>query len=171
VGGVVDGHEESEGRADNLLARPLRRSRWLLGHLAVASTLIVGAGVAAGVGGWAGLESQGGDISLGSMLLAGINVAIPGLVALGLGTLLFGLFPRIAVATLYVLVLWSLLIATIGSGITENHWLLDTAVLTHLGPVPAANPHWTAITVLLTITAAAIGAGIIAFNRRDLTSG
>ena len=65
------------------------------------------------------------------MIQAGLNLFI-----LGLGTLLHGLAPRLAAPVLYALVLWSFLVEIIGSSTTTNHWLLDTALLSHLGAVP-----------------------------------
>ena len=75
---------------------------------------------------------------------AGLNVAVPALFILGLGTLLYGLAPRLAAPVLYALVLWSFLVEIIGTSITSNHWLIDTALLSHLGAVPATGVDWAA---------------------------
>ena len=104
------------------------------------------------------------------MLQAGLNVAVPALFVIGVGTLLYGLVPRLTVPVLYALILWSFLIQIIGSTITVNHWLLDTAVLTHLGPVPATSPNWTVIAWLTGLGVLAALAGLAAFNRRDLAA-
>jgi len=52
---------------------------------------------------------------------AGRNAAVPGLFILGVGTLLYGLLPRLAVPILYAVILWSFLIEVIGSTVTSNH--------------------------------------------------
>jgi ABC-2 type transport system permease protein len=95
--------------------------------------------------GWIGVAGHRGGIGFAAMMQAGLNVAVPALFILGVGTLLYGLLPRLAAPILYTVILWSFLIEIIGPTITSNHWLLDTAVLTHLGPVPAASLNWTAI--------------------------
>jgi len=100
------------------------------------------------------------DIGFAEMLQAGLNVTAPALFVLGVGSLLHGLAPRPAIPILYGLVLWSFVIQIIGSSITTNHWLLDTAVLSHLGPVPVTSLDWTAIAWLT-------GLGVIATTRRD----
>jgi ABC-2 type transport system permease protein len=82
----------------------------------------------------------------------------------------YGLVSWLAAPILYRLVLWSFLIEIIGSSIMSNHWLLDTAVLTHLGPVPAASLNWTSIAALTGIAAVATFAGLVAFGRRDLVA-
>ena len=61
---------------------------------------------------------------------------------LGVGALAFGLWPRAAVAVAYGLVVWSFLVETLASVIGSNHWLLDTSLLLHIAPVPAADPNW-----------------------------
>ena len=101
------------------------------------------------------------------MVQAGLNVAAPALLVLGVGTLLYGLVPRLAVPILYGLVLWSFVVQLIGSTITTNHWLLDTSVLTHLGPVPATALDWAAVAWLALGVVTAL-AGFVAFDRRDL---
>ena len=122
--------EEADGHLDNLLARHLKRGTWLAGRLAFAVILAAAAGLAAGAGGWLGIAARDSGIGFTAMMQAGLNVAVPALFILGFGTLLYGLLPRLAVPILYAVILWSFLIETVGSSITTNHWLLDTAVLT-----------------------------------------
>ena len=105
------------------------------------------------------------------MLQAGLNVAVLALVILGVGVLLYGLVPRVAVLVRYALVLWSFLVEIVGSSISANHWLLDTAVLSHLGPVPATSLNWSAIAWLTGLGVIAALAGLAAFGRRDLAAG
>jgi hypothetical protein len=77
----------------------------------------------------------------------------------------------IAVAALFVLVVWSFLVQIIGRSITSNHWLLDTALLSSPGPVPAASLDRTAIASLAGPGSPGALAGLLAFNRRDLAAG
>ena len=71
---------------------------------------------------------------------------------------------------LYGLVLWSFLIAIVGTSITSSQWLLDTALFTHVGPVPAASLDWSAMGILTGLRLIAALAGLAAFNRRDLAA-
>ena len=162
--------EEGDGHIENLLARPVSRPTWLGGRVGFGLVLVVSAGLAAGVGGWIGIASRRSGIGLTDMLQAGLNLAVPALFVLGVGTLLYGLAPRLAVPILYGLVLWSFVIEIVGTTVTTNHWLLDTALLSHLGPVPAANLNWTAIGWLTGLAAIAALGGLAAFNRRDLAA-
>jgi ABC-2 type transport system permease protein len=163
--------EEAQGYLDNLLARHVRRGTWLAGRLGFAAAFLAAAGLAAGGGAWIGLATGHSGIGFAAMLQAGLNVVAPALFILGVGTLLYGLIPRLAAPILYGLVLWSFLIEIIGSSVTSNHWLLDTAVLSHVGPVPATNLNWTAITWLSGLGLIAAVAGLAALDRRDLAAG
>ena len=160
--------EEADGHLDNLVARTVSRRRWLAGRLGFAVAVVVLAGLAGGIGGWIGVTSPHNDIGLASMVQAGLGLVAPALLVLGVGTLLFGLVPRLAVPILYGLVLWSFVVQIIGSSITTNHWLLDTSVLSHLGPVPATRLDWGAVAWLVGLGVITALAGFVAFDRRDL---
>ena len=151
-----------------MLARHLSRAEWLAGRVGFGVALAVTAGVATSVGGWIGVTAENSNVGMSAMLQAGLNITVPALFILGVGTLLYGFIPRLAAPLLYSLILWSFLVEIIGSSITSNHWLLDTAVLSHLGPVPATSLNWTVIAWLSGLAAAATVAGLAAFKKRDL---
>jgi len=159
--------EEADGHLDTLLCRGTSRRAWLLGRLGVALGLIAASGLAAGLGGWVGLGGAGG-IALADMLRAGLNVTVPAVLVLGVGTMLTGLWPRAALPVLYAFVVWSVLGSIFGTSLIDNRWVLHTAVLTDLTPVPAAGLDWTAIGVLGGLALLATWVGAVAFGRRDL---
>jgi polyether ionophore transport system permease protein len=163
-------NEEADGHLDNLLARYLRRSTWVDGRLRFGTALVVAIGLSAAFGGWIGVASGGTGVGFTAMLQAGLNLMPAALFILGLGTLLFGLVPRLALPILYALILWSFLVEIVGSSITSNRLLLDTALFSHLGPVPATSLNWTAIGTLTGLGALTAIAGIAAFQRRDLVA-
>jgi ABC-2 type transport system permease protein len=86
--------EEADGRLDHLLARPVGRTRWLAGRAALAAGLIVAASLATGLGSWLGAASQRSGVGIGELLQAGLNIAPPALLVLGVGLLAYGLAPR-----------------------------------------------------------------------------
>lgn len=162
-------NEEADGHLDHLLSRPLGRTSWLTGRLAVGLVLVVSAALAAALGGWLGVAGTG-SVLLSDMLRAGFNIMVPAALVLGLGTLLLGLLPRIALPVLYAFVLWSVLGSTFGTALVDSDWIVDTAVLTDLSPVPAAPLDWRAIGEIFGIAVLAAGVGAAAFRRRDLLS-
>jgi ABC-2 type transport system permease protein len=163
-------NEEADGHLDHLLARPLDRRAWLAGRLGFGAAFVTAAAMATGLAAWAGIASGPGGLGLGPMLQAGLNLVPPALLVLGLGTLLVGVAPRLAMPLLYALVLWSFLIEIIGTSITSSQWLLDTALFTHVGPVPAASLDWPAMGILTGLGLIAALAGLATFMRRDLAA-
>ena len=75
--------EESSGRLENLLTRPLSAAAWLGGRLGVAVVVLVVAGLLGGLAAWLGAASQHAGVRIGTVTLAGINLVPPALVILG----------------------------------------------------------------------------------------
>jgi ABC-2 type transport system permease protein len=117
-----------------------------------------------------GAASQHSGVGLGRLAEAGLNTAPPALFVLGAGGLVYGLRPRLATATAYGLVTWSFLVEFIGSVLRTPGWVLDTSLLTHISPVPATEPNWTATIWLAGLGLAGALVGIATFQRRDLVS-
>ena len=160
--------EESAGRLDHLLARPVSRWRWLGSRLLVAVVVLLASGVVASVFGWAGAASQHAGVSFTAMVEAGVNLTPPAITISGIGVLAFGVRPRVTSAVVYALLAWSLLVLIVGSIGSTSHWILDTSVFHQMGSAPATSPHWAADGVMAAIGVAAALIGGIAFNRRDL---
>jgi ABC-2 type transport system permease protein len=160
--------EESDGHLDHLLARPVSRRTWLAGRLLLGLAIVALAGTAVGLGGWLGVGGRGGLASL-DMVQAAVNVAVPGLVVLGLGAALYGVAPRLAVPLLYVFVLWSFLVEIL-AGTLHAGWLVHTSVLDLLGPVPASGLDGPAVSGLVVLAFVAALVGLATFDRRDLAT-
>jgi ABC-2 type transport system permease protein len=162
--------DEAEGYVDNFLVRPLSRNRWLVGRISLITIVIILAGVISGLATWAGDNTQHGGVSLHTLLLAGFNAVTPVILVLGVGIFAFGLIPRLTSAIIYSVIGWSFLIVMLSSGLSINHWLLDTSILHQVSLAPAVNADWTtdAVMVGLGIVLAALGA--LRFNWRDLAS-
>jgi ABC-2 type transport system permease protein len=159
--------EEAEGYADHLLARQVSRRHWMTSRLAASTALIIIAGLAAGLSGWAGIASQHTGLSFAEFAKAGLNIIPPALFVLGVGSLAYGAWPRLAAPAAYGLVAWSFLIELLATVITSR-WLLDTSVLHHIQPVPAAQPDWASAAWLTGLGTLAALAGTGLFSRRDL---
>jgi ABC-2 type transport system permease protein len=166
VGATRD--EEADGRVEHLLVRPVARGRWLGGRVAVAVLLCLACGVGAGVLAWLGAVTQPGSVGFVRMLAAGVNVVPAAVLVVGAGMLALGVRPRFAAFVAYGIVAWSFLVELVGALVKANHWLLDTSVLQHIRPAPAATVDWTSAVVLGAIGLAAAAVGVVAFDRRDL---
>ena len=160
--------DEAEGYLDNLLSRPVARLRWLAARVAVSLTHVVLFGVVAGLFTWGGAVATDAGLSFTTLLAAGLNVVPAGIFVLGIGTLTFGLAPRLTGPVAYGVVAWSFLVEIIGAGIGASHWLLDLSVLHHIARAPATAVRWDSAAILVALGLAAAAAGAIAFARRDL---
>ena len=132
--------------------------------------LIVASGVIAGVAAWVGAATQDSGVGFGSMVEAGLNVVPAGVFVLGIGVLALGVWPRAVNIAVYGIVAWSFLVELVGASINASHWLLDTSVLHHIKPAPAADPDWVSAAVVAGIGIVCAVAGAIAFTRRDIAN-
>ena len=163
-------NEEAGGSLDNLLVRPVARRQWLGVRLGVGLALVLAASALAGVAAWIGAASQHGDVGFGELVRAGLNVAPPAVFLLGVGILVFGLLPRLAIGVTYGLVVWSFVVEIVSAVVDSNHWVRDTSPLLHVTPAPAAAPDWTSAGWLVGLGIAAAAIGVAAFSRRDLVT-
>jgi len=92
----------------------------------------------------------------------------PALFVLGIGALVYALSPRLVSPVVYGLVVWSFVLELTGSSIKANHWLLDTAVLSYIPPVPAADFNWSAVAWLVGLGLADLTRGRPARSVHDL---
>jgi len=160
--------EEAEGRVDHLLVRAVSRRRWLIGRVALGAALVVGCSTVAGVAAFAGAASQHDALGFGRLLQAGLNIAPPALLVLGVGVFAFGWWPRAAAGLTYAVVAWSLLVELVGSVLGHNRLLLDSSVFFHVAPAPAADPNWVSAGWLVLLGVVAVAVGVVGFERRDL---
>jgi ABC-2 type transport system permease protein len=161
--------EETGGRAEPLLATPVGRVPWALGHLGVAlagtALLNLAAGVGAGLS--HGLRTHDLSGQFGRVLSAAL-VQIPAAwVFAGLTLLLFGLLPaRVAVSWAAVVAALSLLL--LGPVLRLSHWVLDVSPFAHLPLLPGGSLRWTPIGWLLVLTLVLCAAGTAGLRHRDL---
>jgi len=160
--------EESGGRLDHILVRPIARSTWLAGRLLVAVVVVLASGVTGGVFAWLGAASQHAGVRFTTLLNAGVNLVPPAITILGIGVLAFGVRPRTTSIVVYTLLGWSALIVVVGGIGATSHWILDTSVFHQMASAPAVSPHWEANGVMTAVGIAGAILGGLAFARRDL---
>lgn len=160
--------EESSGKLDHLLVRPVSRISWLGGRLLIAMSALLISGVGAGFFAWLGAASQHAGVGFTTLLEAGVNLVPPAVAILGIGALAFGLRPRMTSIVVYGLLGWSLLVVIVGGIGAVSHWILDTSVFHQMASAPAVAPHWEANAIMAAVGIAAAIVGEVAFKRRDL---
>jgi ABC-2 type transport system permease protein len=160
--------EESEQALETLLALPVGRCRWLSGRLALAAGGAAAVALSAALFGWIGVTASGESLSLPEMLEASVNCFAMATLFLGLAVLLFGIAPRAASASAYVLVTVGFLWQLFGALLSLPHWALDLTPYAHLGLAPAQPFRPVPALILVLIGVVSASAGVAAFRRRDL---
>jgi ABC-2 type transport system permease protein len=162
-------HEESAQRLETLLALPVGRRDWLGGRLGLATGAAIAIAVCSGLFAWVGASSQGVDVSLPSMLGAGINCLPTALLFLGISALAYGLAPRAGAGIGYGLVIVAFLWQLFGSLIGAPSWLVKLTPVAHIAAVPAQQVRVGAALIMIAIGLGTAAAALAAFGQRDLT--
>ncbi len=160
--------DEGGGYLDNLVVRRVSRQRWLAGEAVLTLAVVVVAAVLGPTAFWIAAVAEHTGLGIGQLVEAGLNAAAPAVALAGLGVLLLGFVPRLVTAACWVIVAWAFMLDLLGAVIPVNHWLMDTSLLQHLAPAPAANPDWRICATYLVIGAAGAALGGWRFTRRDL---
>ncbi|WP_300007412.1 ABC transporter permease [Pseudonocardia sp.] len=161
--------EETDGRAENVLATAVGRTRWTSSHLVVAlfgpALALLTAGLAAGLVHGAALGDVDGQVP---RLVVGAVAQLPAVwVLVGIALALFGVFPRAVVGAWAVLVVF-LLFGQFGQLLSLPQWLLDLSPFTHLPRTLGTEIDTTPLVWMVVITAALLAVGFIGIRRRDV---
>lgn len=161
--------EETDQRAEALLAGAVSRTRWLASHLVFAvvgsAVAMMAAGLATGLTWGAAAGDVAGKLPTALGTAAVQMPAVWLLVAVAVA--LFGALPRFTPAAWGVLVAF-IAVYLLGSLSNVPQWVLDLEPFTHVPHVGTGNFNPTALWLLLSIDAALITLGTMAFRRRNL---
>jgi ABC-2 type transport system permease protein len=162
--------EETERRAEPVLAAPVGRVRWAGGHLLVAA---LGSAGLLGVGGLAmalgdGLTSGGLATQVPRLTGAGLAQVPAAWVMAGLAVALFGLVPRSAVPAAWTALTVAALITLLGPAIRLAQGVLDVSPFSHIPKLPGAHVTVAPLAWLTAVAVVLAVAGLAGFRRRDL---
>jgi ABC-2 type transport system permease protein len=161
--------EETELRAEPVLATGVGRVRWMASHLVMAAsgvaTLLVVAGLGAGLAHGARTGQVGHEVV---RLVGSALVQLPaGLVLVGVTAALFGALPHQAAAAWGALVFF-LLLGEVGPLLRLDQWVMDLSPFGHLPRVPGNPVTVLPLVVLTVVSAVLVVAGLWGFRRRDV---
>jgi len=159
--------EETALRAEPLLATPLSRRGWVTSHLtvALAGSALVLAAAGLGTGLTYGIDR---GMSQVPRLLGVALVYTPALwLFVGVATLLFGLVPR-ASTIVWAVFAACLVIGLLGEVIRFPGWITASSPFQHIPQLPAQHLTLLPLAVLTATASALVGAGLVAFQKRDL---
>ncbi|MFD1151013.1 ABC transporter permease [Saccharothrix hoggarensis] len=161
--------EESEARAEPVLATPVSRYAWVAGHLAFATVgtavVLAAAGVGAGLVHGARVGDVGGQVV---RLVGAALTHVPAVwVVAGLALALFALVPKLASLSWAVIVVF-LVLGQLGPLLQFDQWAMDLSPFTHIPKVPGADVTAGPLVWLTAIAVVLVGVGLAGFRRRDI---
>ncbi|WP_447002867.1 ABC transporter permease [Saccharothrix isguenensis] len=161
--------EETEFRAEAVLATPVTRYAWVGSHLAFATAgtavVLAAAGAGAGLVHGARVGDVGGQVV---RLVGAALTHVPAVwVVAGLALALFALVPKLASASWAVIVVF-LVLGQLGPLLQLDQWAMDLSPFTHIPKVPGADVTAAPLLWLTVIAAALVAVGLIGFRRRDV---
>ncbi|HLZ69013.1 MAG TPA: polyketide antibiotic transporter [Dehalococcoidia bacterium] len=160
--------EEAEGRLETLFALPQGRVAWLAGRLGLAVAGAALIAVVAGLGTAIGGAASGADVSLTTLIGAGLNTLPASLLFLGLGALLIAVAPRLGTGVAYGLVSLAFLWELVGGLLGVPGWLLGVSPFHQIGLVPAQDFRAGPAAIMLAIGCCAAAVALVRFRTRDL---
>ncbi|MEI8081560.1 MAG: hypothetical protein WCI74_06905, partial [Actinomycetes bacterium] len=160
--------EEASTRVEFLLSRPVRRWRWLGGHVLCLIAAVVLLSATAGVAMWLSGRAAGAQVSAAQFFAAAFNALPMVMVFAGLSVLVFGVAPRLTVAVGASAAVVAYVLQMVGPALKWPEWTLGISPFHHLAAVPVDPFGWTAAIVMVVVGAVLAVVGIVAFGRRDL---
>jgi len=161
-------NEEDSDRAEHLLTRPLTRSRWLGGHLALAIASVLALALVSTLSTWLGATLTDAPVSFGDVLASSGNLLPVILLFGGIAVAMFGLVPRLTIAVPAGAVAVAYVLSLVGPALDLPGWVTGISPFYHVSLVPIADYALTQGVVMCALALLATALGWVAFNRRDL---
>jgi ABC-2 type transport system permease protein len=161
--------EETANRVEPLLATSVGRLRWAASHLVFAllgtAAIVLVTGLMLGLSNGMRTSDIGG--SVGRLLVAAL-VQLPAIwIVVGVTVALFGFLPKFSAAA-WGLAGIALLIGLLGPVVNAPQAILDVSPFSHTPKLPGQVVTATPLIWLGLLAVVAIGAGLVAFRRRDI---
>lgn len=160
-------HDEAKQYLDNILVQPKTRTMWLM------SRLVLGAAVTFVIS-FACITlmyfAAPHDLPLDFAKLAALSISVLGTIGflIGFGTLFYGVFPRLAVLAMYLVIIWSFLIDLVGAVVKLDDIFVKSSLFHYMTFNVSAWPDWSQFSWLVGLGVAMAAVGIICFTKRDI---
>lgn len=161
--------EESAVRVEPLLATGVGRLRWMGGHLVFvllgSALLLAVAGLGMGLAHGLRVDDVGGQVS--AVLVACIAQLPAVWLVAGVAVAVFGAVPKLT-NTVWAVAAVFLLISMFGPALDLDQAVLDVSPFQHIPKLPGEELTVAPLAWLSAVAIAFIGAGMVAFRRRDI---
>jgi ABC-2 type transport system permease protein len=162
--------EETDGRAEPVLATAVGRPEWLGGHLAVVGLGVVWLLLVAGTGMGVGAAMSTGDAGLIGDLIAGHVAHTPAVwLVLAVAALAYGAVPRVLPAV-WLIVGYGVVVGFFAPILDLPVAAVNLSPFEHVGEYPLEDVGVGAMLVLAAGTGLVAAAALGTFRRRDLVT-
>jgi ABC-2 type transport system permease protein len=162
--------QEARGYLDNFLVQPVKRSSWLVNRLTVIVVMAGSISILAGLLIWQIAVLQ--DVSLDLSPIVQSSIALIGafVLLLGIGTAVYGVLPRVAVAAMFVVIVWAFVVDIVKAFFKIDNWIDKTSILHYVSFAPTKAPDWSQFMWLVVIGLALMAFGVWRFTQRDIVT-
>jgi len=161
--------EEAKLYLDNLLVQPVKRLSWLAGRLVIIGDMVAVTAIAATLAIWFMAVAQEIDFTIINALQS-LAAVVAGIVLVGgVGVFLYGMWPRLSVVGMTVIVGWAFVVDILRNLLQLDDWVEKTSVLYYIPIDPSKSVEWMGIARLIVIGIVLGAIGIIRFTRRDIS--
>ena len=161
--------EETEGRAELLLATPLSRMRWLLTTLAVAASSVIAVCLVTGLTIGAAIAKSSGDVYAGGQYTgAALAHAPAALVFVSLTALVFATIPTLTIPLGWGLLVAGLVVGQFGDLLQLPDWVQNVSPFRHSSALPVEELDVASTVILCLVAALAAFIAAVLLSRREL---
>ena len=160
-------NDEAKQYLETILVQPKKRSWWLISRLLLNTLIIftISFTTMALI-----YFAAPANLPLEFAKLAALSVAMLGSVLFltGVGTLVYGILPRIGTFVMYGIITWSFIIDLVSSVIKMDELILQTSLFHYMTFNVSEWPDWNVFMWLTGLGIAMAAIGVIAFCKRDI---
>jgi ABC-2 type transport system permease protein len=164
--------EEASGRIESLLAVPLSRAGWMIGHTIVAVVSIVVVCVVAGVAAGLAFVVGGAEADRVPSSLGATLAQVPAALTLvGVVLLVFAVLPRFTTALGWGVFLLALVFGQFGALLRLPEWMQKLSPFRHTSALPLEEFEPGPAVLLAVVGVLAAAVAVVVFRRRDVQLG
>lgn len=160
--------EEAKSYLDNILVAPVHRTTWLVQRLSVLAGMVLLITIIAVGFVLAIAKAQSINLTFTESFHSSLGVLAGVVFVLGVGTFLYGLLPRIAVAVMTLVVAWAFAVDVIRGLFQLDAWIEKTSLLYYIPADPSKSPLWSGVTWLVVLGIGLAFLGVVGFLKRDI---
>ncbi len=162
--------DEAKGYVDNFLIQPVKRTSWLVKRLVIVVLMTGVISLLSGYLIWQIATAQGISLDLWTMTQNAIALTGPIFLLVGIGTVLYGLLPRIAAISMYAVIIWAFVVDVLKSFFSLGDFIDKTSLLHYVSFAPTTAPDWSTFTWLCGLSIVMVCVGVWAFSQRDIVT-